>query len=127
MTAILKYPRRDSRGFTLLEVMISVGILALVLVALLGLRNRAIGLNDYARNLTIATILAKEKIERLELEGPLQFGEIAGNFEGDYSPFQWRQRVSPTSYADVKELTVSVSWKEGRREKVVEVTTYLVE
>lgn len=127
MINMSRYPKGNSGGFTLLEVMISVGILAIVLVALLGLRNRAINLNGYARNLTIATLLAKEKVERFELEGPLQLGEISGDFEGEYSLFHWSQRVSSTPYNAVKEATIAVTWREGKKEETVEVTTYLVE
>ncbi len=48
-----------SRGFTLLEVMVAVAILAMVLVSLLGLKNRSTQDVMLSEHITTATLLAK--------------------------------------------------------------------
>ncbi|MBU6434260.1 MAG: prepilin-type N-terminal cleavage/methylation domain-containing protein, partial [Nitrospirae bacterium] len=58
---------RSEQGFTLLEVLIALGILALALPILLGLRNWDLDLHARANELTTATILAQEKLIATEL------------------------------------------------------------
>ena len=70
----------DERGFTLLEVLIALGILALALPILLGLRNWDLDLHARAKELTTATILAQEKLIETELGTPLPLGETGGEF-----------------------------------------------
>ena len=68
------------RGFTLLEVLIALGILALALPILLGLRNWDLDLHARAKELTTATILAQEKLIETELGTLLPLGETGGEF-----------------------------------------------
>ncbi len=58
--------RRRRRGFTLLEVMVAVGILGLALTALYSSEVGAIKAGVRARNLTVATLLARCKVAELE-------------------------------------------------------------
>jgi general secretion pathway protein I len=128
MTITSKRKRRARtipKGFTLLEVMIAIGILAIAMVMVLGLRNRAIDLNGYARDLTTASILAEAKISEWELKGFPDSQETIGDF-GDLNPdFKWRVIVAPTPFDDLRELTVTVTWKRGIRDETLDVTTYL--
>src|SRR2546430_17602914 len=54
------------RGFTLLEVMISLAILAVSMVALSGLNGGAVTMQAYARRATEATLLLRGKMNDLE-------------------------------------------------------------
>ena len=69
----------NERGFTLLEVVIALGILALALPILLGLRNWDLDLHARAKELTTATILAQEKLIETELGALLPLGETGGD------------------------------------------------
>src|SRR5438105_15691601 len=71
----------SERGFTLLEVLIALGILALALPILLGLRNWDLDLHARAKELTTATILAQEKLVETELGTLLPLGETGGEFQ----------------------------------------------
>ena len=70
----------SERGFTLLEVLIALGILALALPVLLGLRNWDLDLHARAKEITTATILAQEKLTETELGTLLPLGETGGEF-----------------------------------------------
>src|SRR6266478_3976157 len=108
-----------SKGFTLLEVMIAIGILAIAMVMVLGLRNRAIDLNGYARGLTTASILAESKISEWELKGFPDPQETTGDF-GELNPdFKWRVIVAPTPFDDLRELKVTITWKRGIRDETL--------
>src|SRR5581483_12176818 len=58
-----------SSGFTLLEVLVAMAILAVALVSLLGLYNRSLTTAIRAQRLSTATLLAQEMLTRTQLEG----------------------------------------------------------
>ena len=70
-----------SRGFTLLEVMLAVAILALVLVSLMGLQSRSSQDVMVAERITTATLLAKRLMTEALMTGSLAPLERDGEFE----------------------------------------------
>lgn len=60
--------RRHPRGFSLLEVLIAMAILAVALTALIGTQSKAVVINDHARHLTVASTLAQDQMFALEAE-----------------------------------------------------------
>ena len=74
------------RGFTLLEVMISLAILAIALVAISGLNGGAVTLQAYGRRATEATLLLRGKM--LDVEDDLEkngFSDFDDEKHGDFS------------------------------------------
>jgi len=107
----------EQRGFTLLEVMIALVIVATVLVTLLGLQARTIGLGDRQQNITRATMLAQERMSDIEIAGSSRDDE--GSFDTPFDRFRWQVRYRPTPLAAVEEVTVTVLWgAEGSNEDV---------
>jgi general secretion pathway protein I len=88
-----------SLGFTLLEVMVSLSILALALTAAAGVNLGSFASSEYARNVTVATLLARSKMidieEELRQEGfSDQDRELDGDFEDEEQPsFRWRALI----------------------------------
>jgi general secretion pathway protein I len=105
---------RRAPGFTLLEVMIALAILAVSLVVLLGLRNRDVQLEAYARDLTRATLLAREMAATVDKDGTPEMGYVEGDFGQDHPGFSWQRQVSPFMAEligdRVREVRVSVIW-----------------
>ncbi len=91
--------KRHARGFTLLEVVVALGILGISLVALLDINAQAVMSHVYAKKLTVATLLARSKMTDLEQElydKPLSLDddEDAGDFSDEgFSSFKWRSKV----------------------------------
>jgi general secretion pathway protein I len=87
-----------SRGFTLLEVMISLAILAVALVALSDLNGSAVQMHAYGRRATTATLLVQSKMldleELLQKEGLRDFDdERHGTFEDEAPGYSWRAEI----------------------------------
>ncbi|MCS6897683.1 MAG: type II secretion system protein GspI [Nitrospira sp.] len=125
-------------GFTLLEVMLAIALLAVALPILLGLRNFDVDLHQRARELTTATLLAQEKLLETELAGLYPIGETAGEFRtaplgaSPITPaaerpsgYRWKQTIAPTPFELIREVRVTISWLRGTSEETVEVSTYV--
>ena len=78
--------RPFSQGFTLLEVMVAVAMLALSITAMAAINANSFQASNYARGVTVATLLARSKM--LDIEQELQkdgFGSNEKTFDGDFS------------------------------------------
>ena len=128
----------SERGFTLLEVLIALGILALALPILLGLRNWDLDLHARAKEMTTATILAQEKLIETELGTLLPLGETGGEFlpiplgsqptamvTDRPSNYRWKRIVSSTPLPIVREVKIQILWPRGAMDEMVEVSTYV--
>ena len=117
--------RSERRGFTLLEVMVAVAIMSLVLVTLLGLKNRSMEDVLLAEHMTTATVLAKRLMTDMTIVKPKLPIEDEGTFPEDYyKDYTWKKTVSPTPFINIMEVRVAVLWKEGTRPEKVELLSY---
>jgi type II secretion system protein I len=122
----------NASGFTLLEVMVAVSIMAMVLVTLLGLKNRSMQDVMSAEHITTATMLAKREIVKTITTNPLkkwmpdeQEGDFAG--EEDFSGYAWKKKISLIPISNdvfITEIRVAILWKEGDRQETVELVDY---
>lgn len=110
------------KGFTLLEVMVAVGILAFALVTLLGAVNRNILLTTQARNREIAANLANDIVTRIQIEGLPAVQQDSGEFE-EYPGFKWFLSIDPFNLAqleaEINIIRVFITWDSG--EEIYEV------
>jgi general secretion pathway protein I len=114
-----------SKGFTLLEVMVAVSIMAMVLVSLLGLKNRSMQDVALADHMTTATILAKRTMVDVMFSKPSKPDEGEGTFpEEEYKDYTWKKTISATPFIQIMEVRVAVLWKEGERQEMVELVSY---
>jgi len=61
--------RSQRQGFTLIEVMVSLGIMTIGAMAILAMQQQIIRANVHARQVTTATQIAQNVIERMKLDG----------------------------------------------------------
>lgn len=152
------------RAFSLIEVVVALGILGFMLTALFSLQATAARSVSYSRNVQMAALLAKDKM--LELEWMLRkdgfrLGEavLSGDFSDAEAPeIQWSaeiRKVEPEALMNqagdlggvhplaaqafpifghlgkmlseqLREIRLTVRWKEGRYEEEFEVVTHVV-
>lgn len=114
---------RSEAGFTLLEVMAALSVLALSLVVLLQTDGLNASRTLHAQRLLGAVQLAGERMEEVFATGPEDlFSDQGEQEDGIYS---WERTVSDTEYTELKEVRLTVNWKEGEREESYVVLAYL--
>jgi general secretion pathway protein I len=103
-------------GFTLLEVMVALAIVAFAVVGLLGLHGRNIQIIARDQNLTRATLLAREIISQIQFQvmtnGLQDLGDSQGTFDG-YPGYRWERQVLPTGLDEMREVVIRVIWDEA--------------
>jgi general secretion pathway protein I len=124
--------RSPQQGFTLLEVLLAVMILALAVPAILYQFSVGMEAGGRARDATEAVLHAKEKIEELKSLVDEGAGAQSGAFDDGYT---WRTRVDnyeiPEKEAgendmlrfELVQLTVTVGWDAGGQARQVELST----
>lgn len=117
------------KGFTLLEIMVSLAIISIAMIAMLSLGNRSIGVHDHLQRITQATLLAQQKMSESELrakEGGLaQLQESNGDFAEPFAEYRWRIELDDTPLPSVQMVTVKVFWGDEDRNEGVDVTSFL--
>ena len=102
-------------GFTLLEVMVALAVIAFAFVGLLGLHARNIKAIARDQSLTRATLLARELVSQIQFDvltkGLQNLGDSQGTFEG-YAGFRWEREVVSTGLDEMREVVVRVIWDE---------------
>lgn len=126
----LRAPNSEPRtegGFTLLEVMVALAVLAVGIVSVLELFGGSLRLDVKASRRTQAVIYAQNVMDRLLAQNSLRDGQEAGELPGGYS---WRAQIqeihpdaertqlqpnrqSPTDFFHLKEIEVGVYWREN--------------
>jgi hypothetical protein len=113
--------------------MVAVVIMATVLVALIGLKNRSMQDVLLAEHITTATLLARNKmidtlplIASKKLQPPV---EEEGDFPDDENlkEYTWKRAVSKIPLPNgstITEIRIATLWKEGMREEQVEMLSY---
>lgn len=102
---------RDQRGFTLLEVMITLVILAIGLLGLAGLQIIAIKGNSFGQQMTVASTMAQNQLEQMR-RGAVALGssnDAVTDQNGITYTRTWT--VTPnTPNTDMNTVNITVSW-----------------
>lgn len=122
---------RGARGYTLLEVVIAFGVLALALTLLLGILTNSSRQVRWSADAGRAAMLGESLLDETEMKGALREGRRDGELEDgryrwtlDVRP--WRDRARPPGPLDPSaprlfELQLTVAWGEGGPRERVEL------
>ncbi len=107
---------RSKTGTTLLEVLIAVAVASIALVSFISLVITSLDVEDHARKVTEATLIADDKLKEIERTGFPEVGSSEGLVDDEQPQgFSYRLVVSETPIELVREIDVEVSWDKGRR------------
>ena len=113
-----KYPP----GFTLLEVMVALSIMAIVLVSVYRLQSQTVVMTMESRFYTQAPLLAQSALSLFEKSQQVEFAPDQGDFGREYPGYRWKITVEdmPPSPAlgadiskDIKRIEVLVILNDG--------------
>ncbi|MHB8790961.1 MAG: type IV pilus modification PilV family protein [Desulfobulbaceae bacterium] len=85
--------KNGQRGFTFLEVMVAVAILAIAFVTLIGSQSQSVSVAGESRFRVMAALLAQQKLAELE---SMDFEDVSGgegDFGEEYPSYGWRAEV----------------------------------
>lgn len=115
----------NKKGFTLLEALVSLSILAIGLIAVVRAFSGTLQAGDFSRRLTRAYLLAEGKLSELETTPQDILGTKRGDFGKDHPGYRWETEISSTSNLSIQEATVRVFWRKGKKEERIELVTLL--
>jgi len=119
-------PRNDVAGFTLVEIIVALAILALSLNVILPTISDALWRTSEAEAQAEAASLARSLLAQAGISVALQNGEAAGRFDNG---FRWRLEVTPYGRTDqtmpvrAYKVVAEVFWDDARRERSIALTT----
>jgi len=96
------------KGFTLLEVMIAMSILAITLVVVFQSQSQSISMAGRARFETTASLLAQSKMAEIEAANPENVVSDSGDFGDDFPDYSWQVDVMETEIDVLKKVEVKV-------------------
>ena len=110
-------------GFTLLEVMVAMAILAIALVAVLTLQTQSISMANEARLATTASMLAQSKVA--EIDSEIVRAETSfGDFGEDFPNYRWEVTTTDTNFKYLEKIDLTVTWKEAVLTREYHITFY---
>jgi prepilin-type N-terminal cleavage/methylation domain-containing protein len=84
----------NREGFSLLEILISMGLIAIALLAVFRLQSQNVTLLSEARFMTVAVYLAQDRLSRILSQDPLGADSRSDEFGEDYPSFRYREEIS---------------------------------
>ncbi len=114
----LRLPQRVPRGFTLVEVLVALMIVALSLAALMTAVSGAARASGYLRDKTVAQWIALNRIAEVRLKQSQKFGENKDKGEVEFANRRWRYdtRYFDTDTASLRRVVVRV-WPADAKDK----------
>lgn len=94
----------SKRGFTLIEVMVSISLISLLFLSLFKMQSSTIKLAAGIKFNATAPILAKQLINQIE-QDVINWTDTEGDFGEDYSGMGWTCDISEISFSDMDLIT----------------------
>jgi general secretion pathway protein I len=100
------------KGFTLLEVLIALAIMAGVVMTLIASFNYHLGIVNRDREESVAVLLARAKLDDPDFK---KVTDNKGSFAPQWPNYSWKTEQAPTDYPGIQRLVLTVFWDGERR------------
>lgn len=105
----MRYAPLRTRGFTLVEVLVALAILAIALAAVMRTMGQSIDLTTELRQRTVALWAAEERATRLLLENAWpSIDTTEGTMEFGNREWRWRERVASTPLEELRRVDIEI-------------------
>ena len=107
---------RKNGGFTFLEVMIAITIIAIAVTAILGNQSQSISLANEAKFGTTAAFLAQKKLGETIFQERFDLTRDSGDFGEEFPGYTWEATVDDVEHDEfnlprnLKRISVEVNW-----------------
>ena len=91
---------RGTSGFTLLEVMVAVAVIAIAFVTLIGAQSQSVAIATGSKFDAMAALLAQRKMAELSLYGYGELTSGSGDFGTEHPQFRWKTEVTELDEGD---------------------------
>lgn len=117
----LFYRLKDTHGFTLLEVLIAIAIIAIALTSLFSSQSSSLSLAIEAKFNTTSTLLAREIVAEYE-SGVRPFVGDEGDFGEEFAGYTWQAEVEEASFEQLDlgggdrplyRVDLTISWNDS--------------
>ena len=116
----------DSRGFTLLEVLIALTIISLSLGALISTSGSQAGSAGYLKQKTIAHWVAMNEITQMQIEQAFPGkGDTRGSTEMAGTEWYWTRTVKETEDENSRQVEIKIYLDEERESSLTRLIGYL--
>jgi general secretion pathway protein I len=110
--------RTVSSGFTLLEVMIAVSIIAIAFVTLIGSQSQSVSIAGKTSFAVSSALLAQQKLTEIEAADFADVSSDSGDFGENYPGYRWKSEV-----ADLSEDETGIAKSDGMLKMVDLIVT----
>ena len=90
---IFSASRSGKAGFTLLEIMVAIAIMAIVIIAVFKMISQTIFINSNSRFQSIAPFLAQGKLAEIESKSNESWSDGEGDFGEAFAGYTWKVRI----------------------------------
>lgn len=129
---MMTVPKHLSAGFTLMEILVSISIIAIVLVSLFRVQSGSMDLTGAGRFRNTARMLAKKQLALVEKSMDEKLQE-QGRFDPPFENFVWQCRISDMDFSGVADIPekeagklkkIELEVKQDNRNRTYDVKTF---
>jgi len=115
-----------NKGFTLLEVLVAMVILAIAFAWLIKAEGQGVDMAQRARFITTATILAQERMGKAaDKHNPVSSTETHGDFGDDYPGYTFEEKRETTPFAGYYKYSLKILWGGEKSGFATEFVTFI--
>ncbi|MFC1867802.1 prepilin-type N-terminal cleavage/methylation domain-containing protein [Thermodesulfobacteriota bacterium] len=114
-----------SNGFTLLEVVISLGLIAIALLSVFHLQASNLELQSEAKFITVASQLIRDRVSQIRSSPTAFEGPFSGDFGDRFPEFQYSGEITSVPEKGLYKVSVKVMAGAGESVKSLTSETYL--
>ncbi len=118
---------RTRNGFTLLEVMVALAIVAVALISLLGSHLMSLNLAQKHKEQTLASLLARQKMEECFVAPIEDLQSDYGDFAPLYPEYAWEVDVGDADIENLKKVVIIVKSSESELRLEMMIARSIVE